>query len=58
MRPESFLGAPMIEAQLTYLAPGSFINRRFVAPGREVNTGEYRPYAVTIRDARPHQADF
>jgi hypothetical protein len=50
--------APGIEAQITYLAPGSFINRRFVAPGKEVNTGEYRSYPVTIRDARPYQADF
>jgi hypothetical protein len=50
--------APGITADLTYLAPGSFINRRFVAPAREVNTGEYRPYSVTIRDARPRQAAF
>ena len=42
-----------VETEITYLAPGSFINRRFVAPSREVNTGEYLPYAVTIRDARP-----
>ncbi len=50
--------APAIEAQISYLAPGSFINRRFVAPAREVNTGEYLPYPVMIRDARPRQADF
>jgi hypothetical protein len=47
-----------VETEITYLAPGSFINRRFVAPSREVNTGEYRPYAVTIRDARPRQNEF
>jgi hypothetical protein len=47
-----------VETEITYLAPGSFINRRFVAPSREVNTGEYRPYAVTIRDARPRQGEF
>lgn len=47
-----------VEADITYLAPGSFINRRFVAPAREVNTGEYLPYKVTIRDARARQADF
>src|SRR5678815_1912268 len=51
-------GAPSVATEITYLALGSFINRRFVAPGREVNTGEYRPYAVTIRDARPRQGDF
>jgi hypothetical protein len=50
--------APTVAARITYLAPGSFINRRFVAPGREVNTGEYLPYPVTIADARPRQADF
>lgn len=49
---------PAIEARINYLAPGSFINRRFVAPGREVNTGEYLPYTVTVRDARPHQTEF
>jgi len=47
-----------IQTEITYLAPGSFINRRFVAPAREVNTGEYRAYPVTVRDARPCQADF
>jgi len=50
--------APSIETLITYLAPGSFINRRFVAPGREVNTGEYLPYAVTIHDAKPRTTDF
>jgi len=47
-----------IDARITYLAPGSFINRRFVAPAREVNTGEYLSYAVKIRDARPRAGDF
>lgn len=50
--------APGVATEVTYLAPGSFINRRFVAPGREVNTGEYRAYPATIRDARPRHADF
>jgi hypothetical protein len=47
-----------IDTEITYLAPGSFINRRFVAPAREVNTGKYLPYPVTIRDARPRHAEF
>ncbi|HTC54754.1 MAG TPA: CmcJ/NvfI family oxidoreductase [Steroidobacteraceae bacterium] len=51
-------GVATIQAQINYLAPGSHINRRFVAPGREVNTGEYRPYTVTIGNARPQRADF
>jgi hypothetical protein len=50
--------APATEARITYLAPGSCVNRRFVAPGHEVNTGDYLPYPVTIHDARPRQAEF
>jgi hypothetical protein len=49
---------PGIQTEITYLAPGSFVNRRFVAPQREVNTGEYLSFPVTVRDARPRQADF
>ena len=52
------MSASAIETEITYLAPGSFINRRFVAPGREVNTGEYLRYPVMVRDARPRHAEF
>ncbi len=55
---EKEFDAPGIAAEITYLAPGSFINRRFVAPAREVNTGEYRAYPVIVRDARPRAATF
>lgn len=55
---EAAMDAPAVEGRMNYLAPGSLINRRFLAPGREVNTGEYLPYTVTIRDARPREADF
>ena len=48
--PES--AARAVAAEITYVAPGSFINRRFVAPGVEHNTGRYEPHAVTIRDGR------
>ena len=58
MSSEFLSDAPAIDTEITYLAPGSFINRRFVAPAREVNTGEYRRYPVTIRDARPRQGEF
>ncbi|MBL8549629.1 MAG: hypothetical protein JNJ73_06570 [Hyphomonadaceae bacterium] len=47
-----------VEAEITYLAPGSFINRRYVAPGVEVNTGTYEPYRVRIRDGRPIAGTF
>jgi hypothetical protein len=41
-----------VETQINYVAPGSFINRRFVAPGVEHNTGQYEPHTVTVRDGR------
>lgn len=41
-----------IETTIDYLIPTSRINRRFWAPGREVNTGIYQSYSVTIRNAR------
>jgi len=41
-----------VDAQISYFKPTSLINRRFWAPGEEVNTGEYQPYPVTIRNAR------
>jgi len=44
--------ARAVETQITYLLPGSFINRRFVAAGVEYNTGHYAPYPVKVRDAR------
>lgn len=47
-----------VDAEITYLAPGSFVNRRFVAPGKEVNTGSYRPYPARIHDARPIAKQF
>ena len=43
-------GIRTIKAGINYLAPGSFVNRRFVAPGEEVNTGTYEPCTVVIRD--------
>jgi hypothetical protein len=45
--------ARSVETQIVYVEPGSFINRRFVAPGVEHNTGSYKPHAVRVRDARP-----
>ena len=42
-----------VEAKLTYLAPGSKINRRFTSPGRDINTGIYETHSVLIHDGRP-----
>jgi hypothetical protein len=41
-----------VEASINYVAPGSFINRRFVAPGIEHNTGRYEAHRVSVRDGR------
>jgi len=47
-----------VEVEISYLAPGSHINRRFVAPGVEVNTGNYEKHRVTIRDGRSLRDQF
>jgi hypothetical protein len=44
-----------VEATVDYLIPGSRINRRYVAPGAELNTGLYAPHSVFIRNGRPVQ---
>jgi len=50
--------ARSVKAEISYLAPGSIINRRFVAPGAEVNTGRYQPHTVDIRDGRGMESEF
>ena len=47
-----------VQASISYLKPTSRINRRFWAPGEEVNTGEYEPYSVIIRNAREAATPF
>jgi hypothetical protein len=41
-----------VRASIDYLVPSSRVNRRFWAPGRELNTGLYAPYEITVRNAR------
>jgi hypothetical protein len=41
-----------VRSIIDYLVPTSRINRRFWAPGRELNTGIYAPYEVIIGNAR------
>jgi hypothetical protein len=41
-----------VRSMIDYLVPTSRINRRFWAPGRELNTGVYAPYEVTLHNAR------
>jgi hypothetical protein len=47
-----------VEATVDYLVPGSRINRRYVAPGAELNTGRYAPHTVFIRNGRSVQGDL
>ncbi len=44
--------AAEVHSTIDYLVPTSRINRRFWAPGKELNTGVYAPCPVTIRNAR------
>ena len=50
--------ARTVEATINYVAEGSCINRRFVAPGVEHNTGRYEAHRVALRDARPLKSRF
>jgi hypothetical protein len=51
----SISAAEGVEATVDYLVPSSRINRRYVAPGAELNTGRYAPHTVFIRNGRPVQ---
>ncbi len=50
--------ARTVEATIHYVAAGSCINRRFVAPGVEHNTGRYEGHRVIVRDGRPLRGQF
>jgi hypothetical protein len=54
MTPAADLGASdlVFEAPLDYLVGNSRINRRYVAPGAELNTGRYAAHRVLVRNAR------
>ena len=44
--------ARAVEAAISYVTRDSLINRRFVAPGAERNTGRYQTHPVAIHDGR------
>ena len=50
--------APTVNAIFEYMSPDSRINRRFVCPAREVNTGKCEQYETVIRNARLTGEDF
>src|SRR4030095_5525193 len=45
-------GVRTVQAEISYVSPASLINRRFVAPGFEGNTGQYETHRVPVRDGR------
>ena len=45
-------GVRTVQAEISYVSPTSLINRRFVAPGVECNTGQYETHRVPVRDGR------
>src|SRR5690606_3753919 len=47
-----------VYAELSYVSPHSRINRRYVAPGREVNTGTYETHRVFVRNGRTASQEF
>jgi len=55
---DSESGVRCVEAQINYLLPGPQINRRFVSAGVEVNTGNYGPFTVKVRDGRSIRGHF
>jgi len=47
-----------IIATLNYITPTSKVNRRYVAPNAEINTGVYEAKTVIIKDARKGTDQF
>ncbi|WP_298171614.1 CmcJ/NvfI family oxidoreductase [Novosphingobium sp.] len=45
-------------ALIRYLDEGEFVTRRYVSQGAEMNTGDYRDYAVVVRDGMPLRDHF
>jgi hypothetical protein len=45
-------------ALIRYLDEGDFVTRRYVSQGAEMNTGDYRDYAVVVRDGMPIRDHF
>ena len=52
-------GVRAITTQINYLASDyAGVNRRYVSPGADLNTGRYEPFTVTVRDGRSIQDHF
>jgi hypothetical protein len=51
-------GSDGVLATLNYLAPGSTMNRLYVAPGAHLATTRLEPHLVRIRNGRPRHDEF
>lgn len=47
-----------VNAKVEYVSPDAKVYRRFVCPGREVNTGECKPHDMVVRNARLADEEF
>ena len=47
-----------VDSTMQFIRPDSTINRRYIVPGKEVNTGKYEVKQVHIKDARPRQDEY
>lgn len=51
-------GAREVRAMMRYVDEGDFVTRRYVSHGKELNTGTYSDFEVTIRDGMPIREHF
>jgi hypothetical protein len=50
--------ARQVEAMIRYVDPGTFVTRRYVSQGAEINTGTYSDHRVIVRDGMPIRDHF
>jgi hypothetical protein len=46
-----------VESEMHFVKADSKVNRRYITPGLEINTGKYEVKTVRIRDARPFRQE-
>jgi hypothetical protein len=46
-----------VDSTMQFIRADSKVNRRYITPGAEVNTGKYEVRKVHIRDARPRREE-
>ena len=46
-----------VDSEMLFMRRDSKINRRYITPGMETNTGKYEVHKVHIKDARARRAE-